>query len=336
MSPAALRCPVSLRIAATGRYLPPRVVTSEEIDARTGMPCGWTRAHTGILERRYAEELTAAHMGERALRAALGAVDWGERPPDLLISGAGTPQQPIPCNAALVASAMGWRGVACFDVNATCLGFVAALQVAAGLIASGAYARIAIVCSEIASSGLNWKEPESAGLMGDGAAAVLLESCADGSGAFLGSVLETSPEGANLTEIRGGGTALHATAHRPGENTEEYLFHMNGPAVFRLASAKIEPFVARLIGTGERRWESIDWVVPHQASLPALLHIRRRLRIPAAKFVENIGRMGNVIAASIPLTLHELILSGRLQRGQTILFLGSSAGFSLGAALIRY
>lgn len=336
MSPAPSRLPVSVRIAATGRYLPPGVVLSEEIDALTGMPCGWTHAHTGIRERRHAKGTTAAEMGKQALLEALPESGWGGARPDLLISGAGTPQQPIPCNAALLAAEMGWDGVACFDVNATCLGFVAALQVAAGFLGCGLYQRIAIVCSEIASAGLNWKEPESAGLMGDGAAAVLLEPCADGSSAFLGARLENAPEGVGFTEIRGGGTALHATAHCPGSNTEQFLFHMNGPAVFRLASARIEPFLAKLIGTGEGRWEAIDWVVPHQASLPALTHIRRRLRVPVSKFVEDIERTGNVIAASIPLTLHGLIRSGRLRRGQTVLFLGSSAGFSLGAALVRY
>ncbi len=336
MSAVASRLPISVRIAGTGRHLPSKIVTSEELDARTGMPSGWTLAHTGVEERRYAEGCTAAQMGAAALREALDLSDWGKQLPELLISGSGTPQQPIPCNAALLARELGWNAIACFDVNATCLGFVAALQVASGLVATGAYARIAIVCSEIASTGLNWKEPESAGLMGDGAAAVLLERCGEGSAKFLGAIFATWPDGANFTEIRGGGTALHATGHRPGENTEDYLFHMDGPAVFRLASANIESFISQLIGSESDRWDAIDWVVPHQASLPALVHIRRRLRVPAGKFVENIARQGNVIAASIPLTLHELIVSGRLQRGQTVLLLGSSAGFSLGAALLRY
>ena len=325
-----------MRIVGTGRYLPPKIVLSEEIDRLTGMPSGWTRARTGVRERRQADGMSAARMGALALREALSGSDGVEKPPELLIAASGTPQQPIPCNASMIGSEMGWAGIPCFDVNATCLGFVVAMQVAAALLASQAYRRIAIVCSEIASKGLNWREPESAGLMGDGAAAVVVEWDESGSGTFLGSAFETWPEGVALTEIRGGGTALHATDHRPGVNSADYLFHMDGPAVFRLAAAKIDPFVSRLLGVGGTRWDEIDWVIPHQASLPALQHVRRRLRIPKAKFVENIERQGNVIAASIPLALHEVIVSGRLRRGQTIFLLGSSAGFSLGAALLRY
>lgn len=299
------------------------------------MPEGWTLQHTGVRERRQVDDQTTAWMGAAALRAAVAGASWENHRPHLLISGGSTPHQPIPCTAALIAKELGWRGVPCFDVNATCLGFVAALQVAGGLLATDVYRRVAIVCSEVASIGLNWKQPESAGLIGDGAAAVLLEA-GNGESVLLQSLLETWPEGAAATEIRGGGTRLPPMDYRPDENAEDYLFDMDGASVFRLAAEKIEAFVARLIGSATSRWDAIDWVIPHQASLPAIRHLGRRLGIPNEKLVETVQHHGNVIAASMPLALHELITSGRLARGQTVLFLGTSAGFSLGGALLRY
>lgn len=328
--------PTPLRIAATGQYLPERRVASEEVDALTGMPSGWTRRHTGVIERRYAAHETTASMGAAALRDAFTRAGWDKAAPDLLLNAGGAPHQPIPCTASIIAAEMRWNGVPCFDVNATCLGFVAALQVAGGLIAAETHQRIAIVCSELASGGLNWKQAEAAGLIGDGAAAVLLERDVTGESILLRTSLETWPEGVALTEIRGGGTTLHPQKHVPGVNTEEFLFHMDGPSVFRLAAEKMEPFVSRLVGKDTGRWSSIDWVVPHQASLPAVRHLRRRLGIPAEKLIETVQRQGNVIAASIPLALHEGIVSGRIQRGQTILLLGTSAGFSIGGALLHY
>ncbi|MCE9609103.1 MAG: hypothetical protein K8R23_02630 [Chthoniobacter sp.] len=325
--------PVQLRIVGSGHFLPPGVVTATEIDARIGRNQGWTLKQTGVETRHHVGAETAAQMGAAALRAALAGED--ERP-DLLLGASGTPQQPIPCTAALIAAEMGWSGVPCFDVNATCLSFLSALQVVGGLIAAGNYRRIAIVSAEIASKGLNWQQPEAAALMGDGAAAVLIEAGESRDSALLGSLIETWPEGAAFTEIRGGGSRLPATAFRPEENASDFQFHMDGPAVFRLAAEKIESFVARLVGAASTRWDSIDWVIPHQASLPGIRHLRRRLRIPAAKLIETVQHQGNVIAASIPLALHEAITSGRLQRGQTVLFLGTSAGFSLGGALLRY
>lgn len=328
--------PIPLRIASTGSFLPPRIVTSDEVDTRTGMTPGWTQRHTGVLQRRHVDGETSAQMGAEALRDAMSDSGWAGAMPDLLLGASGTPHQPIPCTAALIAAELGWNGVPCFDVNATCLSFIAALQVAGGLLAAGRAGRIAIVSTEAGSKGLNWKEPESAGLMGDGAAAVLVESTEETGPALLHCLMETWPEGAAFTEIRGGGSRLPAKEHVPGVNTDDFLFHMDGPAVFRLAAEKMEAFVARLVGTGSSRWDGTDWVIPHQASLPAVRHLRRRLGIPAEKLIETIQHHGNVIAASMPLALHEALVSGRVQRGQTVLFLGTSAGFSLGGALLDF
>lgn len=327
-----LNLPVS--VAGTGKYLPPKVVTAGEIDARMGLEPGWTQRHTGVLERRFVTTETASFMAAEALRAAMRSNDLR---PDVIISAGATPQQIIPCTAALIARELGWDGVACFDVNLTCLGFVSALEVASSLLVTGRYQRVAIVCAEIASKGLNWQEPEAAALMGDGAAAVILTRAGEHSeSAILTTALETWPVGAHLTEIRGGGSAQPAHEHRAGENTADYLFHMDGPGIFRLAAQHMEAFVSRIIGSGKDRWNAIDLVIPHQASLPAMQHLRKRLGIPQAKLMEIVQDHGNVIAASLPMALHEAITHGRLQRGQTTLLLGTSAGFSLGGALLRY
>lgn len=327
---------VNLRIVATGQCFPAQVVTAAEIDARTGMAGGWTSRRTGVETRHHVGCETAPGMGAAALRDAMARTVGYDVVPDLLIGASGTPHQPIPCTAAMVAGELGWSEVACFDLNATCLSFVAALQVAAGMFATGQYRRIAIVSTEIASKGLNWKQPEAAGLMGDGAAAAVLEPDPDGESALLRWAMETWPEGAAHTEIRGGGSRIPAIAHRPGENSEDFLFHMDGPAVFKLAAEKIGRFVDGLIGTDANRWDGIDWVVPHQASVSGLRRLGRRLGIPGGKMIQTVRTQGNVIAASIPLALHEAITSGRLRRGQTVLLLGTSAGFSLGGAVLRY
>jgi 3-oxoacyl-[acyl-carrier-protein] synthase-3 len=325
--------PVAIR--GTGVFLPSQIISAEEIDLRLGIPKGWTLRHTGVATRRFVTTETAAEMGARALLDALAAS--GLASDDLLISAGGTPQQIIPCTAALISREMGWNGVPCMDINATCLGFIAALNLASTSLVVGRYQRIAIVCSEIASKGLNWSHPEAAALMGDGAASVIIERSGPGeNSALLRCEMETWPEGANLTEIRGGGSALPASAHIPGQNTEEFLFHMDGPGIFRFAAERMAPFVARLIGESPQRWDAIDLLIPHQGSLTAMHHLRRRIGVSRNKLVEIAQDHGNTISAALPMALHKAITQGRLARGQTALFLGTSAGFSLGGALIRY
>lgn len=327
-----------LHVEQTGKYLPPRVVTAEEVDVLAKRPKGWTLRHTGVSERHFVTDETSAFLGAAALQDALSRAS--PCIPDLLISAGGTPHQPIPCTASLIAREMGWQGLPCFDVNATCLGFIPALEIAATFLSAGKYERIAIVCAEIASRGLNWEQPEAAALMGDGAAAVIVTGAGVGDPLFapglIASSLETWPEGAALTEIRGGGTALPATRFLAGKNEADFLFHMDGPGVFRLAAERIEAFVSGLLGDSPDRWDGIDLVIPHQGSLLAMRHLRQRIGVPAEKLIEIAQDHGNLIAASLPAALHEAILQGRLTRGQTTLLLGTSAGFSLGGAVLRF
>ncbi len=328
-------CALPVRIVGTGEYLPARVVTAEEIDRRCHQPDGWTRRHTGVIRRHFVEEESAAFMGAQAVTRAL--LSSGSEIPDLLVCASGTPQQLIPCTAALVARELGWSGLPCYDINATCLGFLVALEHAAARLTLGKSRRVAIVCTEIASKGLNWKEPEAAALMGDGAAAVILTRSPEGSdAALLATAMETWPEGAGLTEIRGGGSAQPAKDHQAGINTDDYLFHMDGPKVFRLAAKHIDRFVTSLIGGQADRWDRVDWVIPHQASPLAIRHLSRQLGIAGEKRIEIAADCGNTIAASMPMALHRAIQAGKIQRGQQTLLLGTSAGFSLGGALLRY
>jgi len=314
-----------LHILGSGVFLPRRVVTDLDIDKRLNKPAGWTRKHAGVIERRFVEDETAAFMGAAALQHALR----GELP-DLLISASATPQQLIPCTAALIAAEMEWNGIPCFDVNATCMGFLVALDITASFFASHRYNRIAIVCSEIASKGLNWNEPEAASILGDGAAAFFIER---GTDEVFKSHFETWPEGAGLTCIKGGGSAM--PAHRyTAETAEDFLFHMDGPGIFRLATKKMEGVVARLIGSDDRRWEQVDAVIPHQASPLALRHMASRLHIPAHKLTVMAENCGNIIAASIPAALHQAMETKMVVTGSRVLLLGTSAGFSAGGVLL--
>ncbi|WP_337472819.1 hypothetical protein [Paenibacillus elgii] len=142
-------------------------------------------------------------------------------------------EQPIPCTAALIQEAMGQQhsGVPAFDINSTCLSFVAGLDVMSYMVEAGRYLRVLLVSTEIASKGLNWKQKESAALFGDGAAApVIAKSGPEECSRILSTCIETYSAGAHLSEIRGGGSGRPAGAFAP-ETAEYYLFDMQGGAL---------------------------------------------------------------------------------------------------------
>jgi 3-oxoacyl-[acyl-carrier-protein] synthase III len=331
--------PVSfpVRILGTGSYLPPQRVTSETLDERHGRAAGSSAGRSGVAVRHYAvEEETSSAMAAAALAQALAAAGLEAAELDLIVATSSMPEQPMPTNSVLVQRALGLAdsGVPCFDLNASCLGFLSALEVAALGIAAGRYRRVGIVASEVASKGLNTADLETSSLFGDGAGAAVLGAAAAGEGAIDALRSATYSRGASYCQIAAGGTRYNVVT--PPPRPESYLFQMDGLAVFRLAAEKLPAFLAAVLAEAGCSAEEIDLVIPHQASALGLRYLRERLGFPAEKVVDILAARGNQVSASMPSALHEAIAGGRLRRGQRALLLGTAAGLTLGAAVLRF
>lgn len=314
-------------------------LTAEEIDARVGKPAGWTRAEVGVLERRECRAPgNLVTMGSRAIAAALAdaGMDWPEV--GLLIDCSTSLFRPVPCNAAHFLAAAGEpaRGVPGIDVHSTCLGFIVAVDVANSWLASGRSGAVVIVASETGLTGVNWSQAESAALVGDGAAAVVL-AIDERQGAMV-FAHETHAEHLELCRVNGGAHFLppwECTAER----ISEFQFDMAGPAVFRVARRLLPPMVKQLL----KAWHELDerhcaepmQLVPHQASPAALESVRRMLDWPAERFHVSIATTGNLAAAGIPLGLDSLRRGGKLVAGEPLMLLGTSAGYSQAAMIFR-
>jgi len=323
-------------LVSTGTYLPKNALSSSELDHKLGRPTGWCEKHSKVKSRYHAEEQeTFSFMGARALKSALERTGWDKVELDMIISASASKEQLLPFQAAAISRAvgLGHSGVACFDVDSTCLSFVTALDIASMYLQQGQYKRLAIVSSEVPSRFLNWEDAETAPLFGDGAVAVLLEASASSEAGLIASHMQTFSEGYDYCRIRAGGTRWNL--RRPPEDETDYFFRMEGRRAFRLAAAKIGPFLSELFARVGGNVTDVDLVVPHQASPLALAHIQERLGLPEGRMVNILASNGNQVAASIPFALSHALETGRLQRGQTALLLGSAAGLSLGAALMR-
>ena len=323
---------LAVKIVGLGAYLPERIVTSAELEAELGLAPGWVERATGVLERRRATDETAAGMAAIAGRRALASAGMNPGELDLIIAASSAPQQAIPCTAALVQRELGAPDgmSACFDVNATCLSFLAALQSAAHLVAAGSYRAALVVSSEIVGRSLNPQEPESAVLFGDAAAAAVVVRTPEGEPSrVVWEQFATFSSGADLTTIRGGGTLHHP--NDPATTPELNMFQMNGTAIYKQAARRAGPFLERFLARASWEREQIDWVVPHQASGHAVAILNARFGFRAEQVVSNLAVRGNCVAASIPLALAEAVTAGRITRGQRVLLIGTGAGLTIGA-----
>ena len=330
--------PIPLRILGTGEYVPSRRIESAAFDQRWGKPPGWTRRHVGIDHRYLAgpEEpgsLMAAQAAQQALRNA--GLEAGQM--DAVISVAGVPEQAIPCTAVLVQRRLGLAGsnIPAFDINATCLGFVVALDLVAAAMATGRFRRVLLVAGEVASAGLNPDDTETAAMFGDGGAAVVLEAGGEDGSCLLATHMETYSEGADLCQVRAGGTRVRV---QDGAQAYEAATHftMSGKATYRLAAQRLPGFLGTLLDKAGVRIGDLKRLVPHQASVKALDHVEVAIGLPPGAMVRILETHGNQMAASIPLALHHAVTRGELQRGDLFAMVGSGAGLSFAGAVMRY
>lgn len=322
-----------LRILGTAAVRPARIVTSAELDAVHGREPGTSHARSGVSERAWAGTETASELGAQALGQALATagVEAGEL--DAVIGASAVPEQPMPTTAVLVARRLGLAGLAAFDVNASCLSLLTALDMAGLGLAAARWRRVAIVSSEIASVGLVKQEAETGSLFGDGAAAVVLGPSGDGS-ELLGVRTQAFPDGARTCQILAGGTRFNITNPPPSER--DYLFRMDSYGIVRATVAALPGFVDEFLASVRLSRDEIDLLVPHQTSGLGMRYLRKRLGFADQTIVDILASHGNQVAASLPTALHTAIESGRLRRGQIAMLLGTGAGLVVGAAALRY
>lgn len=327
-----LQC--AFRIEASGCYLPPKKVTALDISIKTGTTVEWLLKSAGVETRYYAEDETIASMAAKAIKNAMEKSQLSYDDIDLLIAAGGSPDQPIPHNSALIHHELKLpKHITPFDVNGTCLSFVHAIQVAASFLQSGLYKNIIIVSSEKPSAGLNYKWPESASLFGDGAVAFILSPTKEKKG-LLFSSYETYSEAAHLAEIPAGGTRVHPRDIRDPDS-DQFLFKMEGQQIYKAASLYLPAFFDGCLKKNQVSIEDFKMVIPHQASVLALNLMRNKLQIPPEKFHINVNRYGNLVAASIPLSLHELLENKDVNPGDKVLFLATAAGLTIGTMGIQ-
>ncbi|MCC6736205.1 MAG: ketoacyl-ACP synthase III [Bauldia sp.] len=324
-----------LEIVGFGRYLPTRVVTNEELERACCLQPGWIERHTGVRERRWAgPHESNSVMGAAAARAAAADAGLGIEDFDLILCAAGTPEQSIPDNSALIHRelGLGQSGVAAMSVNLTCLSFLAALDLAASMLAEDRYRMILVVTSDITSVGLSLKDPASATLFGDAAAAVAVTRTPAGESSRLQEVrFETYGAAADLIEVRGGGSRRHPD--NPAMSREDNFVSLNGQRIYRMARRYQNGFLDRLRKGLATSPGSIRLAIPHQASGHSLRALRRN-GFRDEQIVVTLDRFGNCAASSLPLTLHEAVLSGRARRGDELLLAGVGAGVTFGGVIL--
>jgi 3-oxoacyl-[acyl-carrier-protein] synthase-3 len=316
-----------VRIVGTGIARLPHHQSNEELAPLLGITAAEIESLTGV-KRRYvgAASMDLPTLHAEACRQALG--DGG--PPDLIINASVGFHQLIPDTTIFIQRALGLEGIAGFSMHATCLTFLHTLQIADAYLRGGTYRRILVTSAEFNSRVRDFRHPESAALLGDAGAALVLEPSPDGG--IVHASIRAWPEAAELTRVDGFGLRKHPLALET--TPQDYLFAMDGPAVLRAACKRFVQHMQQFWKASGLGPESIDLVVPHQPSAAGMRFLER-YGFARERTVNVLEDYGNCASVSLPLALATAHREGRLSSGSNVLFVGTGAGLSVGSIVMR-
>jgi 3-oxoacyl-[acyl-carrier-protein] synthase-3 len=330
-TPAAVLC-------GLGSWLPPRVVTNDDLARELDTSDEWIRSRTGIGQRHIAEPGTATsdlavEAGQRALKSASAGASVDSV--DAVIVATTTPDHSCPATAPSVATRLGLGPVPAFDLAAVCTGFLYALAAGAGLIAAGTADSVLVIGAETYSSILEPADRSARAIFGDGAGAAVLRA-GDGRdpGALGPMVLGSDGAGRELIQVPSGGSR---DPIRPGDaHLADPYFRMEGKKVFRCAVERMADASLQAVALADWQLGDVDAFVVHQANLRIMHKIAGRLRLPAERFPVHLDRVGNTAAASIPLALADAVTAGALRPGHRTVLAAFGGGLTWGATTLTW
>jgi 3-oxoacyl-[acyl-carrier-protein] synthase III len=333
-------------ISAIEYYLPETTVSTAQLSAEFPE---WSVEKidnkTGIFERHVAgpDECSS----DLAVAATRKLFDSGAcRPEDIdyLLLCTQSPDYFLPTTACLVQDRLGIPTTAgALDFNLGCSGYIYGLGLAEGLIATGQASKVLLLTAETYSKFLHPRDKSVRTIFGDAAAATLL-TAVDSVQPPLGPfIYGTDGKGAPNLIVPTGGmrrartaeTAVTAEDESGNVRSQDSLF-MDGAEIFNFTLSAVPKSVNALLEKAGLALDQIDVFIFHQANKYMLEHLRKRIKIPAEKFLVSMAHCGNTVSSTLPIALNHAAAEGQLKDGATIMLVGFGVGYSWGATLLRW
>lgn len=322
----------NVKIIGTGSYVPETIYTNEYLETFVPTNAQWIYENVGIKERHIAApDQATSDLATIAGRHAIENAGFKSEDIDLIIVATSTPDRKAPSTAAFVQHKLNAFNAAAFDLTAVCSGFLFGMSVASQYIASGVYNNILVIGADTFSKITDWRKRDAI-FFGDGAGAVVVTSANVLEG-FLAYRLytDTSNEMLGFT-IPGGGSENPLTA----DNLDDQYFQMNGKSVFASATQALPKAINQVLKDTGLTIDDIDLMIPHQPSIRILQKTAELIGLPFEKVMTNMDKYANTSGGTIPILLDEVNKSGKLNKGNIVLFAAVGSGWTYGASIIKW
>jgi 3-oxoacyl-[acyl-carrier-protein] synthase-3 len=323
------------KISALGCYTPPRLLTNADLEKMVNTSDEWILERTGIRERHIADpEVATSDLAVEAARAALSGRGIEASELDAIIVCTVTPDMLFPSTACLVQHRLGAKGVWGFDLVAACAGFLYGLTTAAHMVAAGSHDKVLVIGADTMSRIVDYTDRATCVLFGDGAGAMLVEPSEEEDAGCIDFLNEIDGSGGPFLSMPAGGSRMPASAESVQKRL--HFVHQEGQQVFRFAVRRMFEVCRDLMARNNLKAEDVRVMIPHQANRRIITATAGRLGFDGGRVLINIERYGNTTSGTIPLATRDALASGKLKKGDIVLFAAVGAGYTIGASLWRW
>ena len=318
---------MSFRVLGTGMYVPPKVVTNDDLSQFLDTNDAWIQQRVGVRERHISTSETAADMAAKAALAALENSGVAPEEIDLILAATVSGESISPSVSCMVQKLL---GLSCMvmDINAACSAFDFLLETAAGFFARGKAKKVLVIGAERMSRILDWEDRSTCVIFGDGAGAAVLGTGEN----YIDAVFDVKG-GDDVIDIR---QPVGSSPFYERGQEKKAVAHMAGQETFKFAVTAICRDCREILQRNGLTFEDIAYIVPHQANQRIIDFASRKLKVAKEKFYTNIERYGNTSSASIPIALDELNRAGKLKRGDYLLLPAFGGGLASACCLLRW
>ena len=219
------------KFLSTGRCLPAKIVTNDDLSRTVDTNDEWVFSRTGIHARHFCERESGMDLARGAARQALERSGLKAEDIGVCLVATFTPDFASPSMACMLQKQLGLKeDTICFDLNAACAGFLYGTKTAHALLADAPRPYAIVVGAEVISRVLDHTDRNTCVLFGDGAGAAVLAR-------------DDSARWHTVFGSRGDEQSIWVQ----GPGPEKAAVHMEGKAVFRFATEVVEGSIRQLV-----------------------------------------------------------------------------------------
>jgi 3-oxoacyl-[acyl-carrier-protein] synthase-3 len=323
----------NVKIIGTGSFAPEKILTNKDIEKLVDTDDKWIQDRLGIKERRIASENEAT--SDLASKAGIKAIENSGlkvEDIDLIIVATTTPDRLAPSTAVIVQDKIKAYNAVAFDIAAVCSGYLYGMSIATQFIASGVYDNVLLIGADTFSKITDWNRRDCV-FFGDGAGAAVFSSGEEQEG-FQAFRLYSDGRGKWNWTIPAGGSEIPASVDSLDKGL--HYFQMNGKAVYDTAIEVLPKAIRKVLSDTNLTIDDVDYMIPHQPSIKILEKTAEILGLPWEKVMTNMDRYANTSGGTIAILLDEVKRSGKLKKGNVILFAAVGSGWTYGASILKW